>query len=280
MSANRSVRSIGEAAVSLLVLATVTTCLAACNDLKPARGQVVAVVNRVEITTAEVQLEARLRGVPIGRDASLRAALTGELVDRELLAQAAERAGLQKSPEFILTMRRLGKLALAQQLIEQAEGRRGDVDVLAARLLASEPQRFAERVVMRVDRLTLGQPPSAALRQALNAAGTVDNMLKLLQASGTRASRSTEDWDSLTLPSALASKLRPLRAGDDFVSEDGLLAGQVILIVRQPITPQQRLELARELIRRDQEQRATAVIVADAKRRASITYQPGYRPDR
>src|SRR4051812_43089213 len=104
--------------------ATLAFVSASCNKAEP-KGQVVAVANGEEITVAELNEEARSRGLSIGNDSAARGRVMRDLVDRKLLAQQAVRDKIDRSPEHLITARRLNELLLAQELVA---ARRGPAD--------------------------------------------------------------------------------------------------------------------------------------------------------
>ncbi|MDP9086633.1 MAG: hypothetical protein M3N02_07715 [Pseudomonadota bacterium] len=96
--------------------AAAAALLAACHPSLPS-GQVIAVVDGVDVTLAELNAEARARNLAIGTDRAQRDLAIDDLVKRRLLVRAAEARGLDRTPEFILAERRAHDILLAQQLI-------------------------------------------------------------------------------------------------------------------------------------------------------------------
>ena len=90
--------------------------LTACHS-SPPTGQVIAVVDGVDVTLAELNSEGRARNLAIGSDRAQRDAAIADLVKRRLLVRAAESRGLDRTPEFILAERRARDILLAQQLV-------------------------------------------------------------------------------------------------------------------------------------------------------------------
>jgi|KBSSwiStaDraftv2_1062776.scaffolds.fasta_scaffold47088_3 hypothetical protein len=97
------------------VLALAVPALSGCHDAP--RGQVVAVVGNVEITLAELNLEARLRGIDISSNRMLRDSLLAELVERKLLVHAASDRGVDQMANSVLLEHRARDILLAQQLL-------------------------------------------------------------------------------------------------------------------------------------------------------------------
>lgn len=90
--------------------------LSACHPAEPS-GQVIADVDGVEITLAELNDEARARNLPIRTDRAQRDAALADLVTRKLLVRAARARGLDRTPEYVLGERRMREILLAQQIV-------------------------------------------------------------------------------------------------------------------------------------------------------------------
>jgi hypothetical protein len=152
--------------------AIAATLLTACNPEVPT-GQVIAVVNGEEITTAELNAEARARNLTIGTDAAQRDLAIADLVKRKLLVQAAEGRGLDRTPEFVVANRRLRDILLAQQLVAVRSAELGDQEE-APEAGESEQtpspeerqQRLSRLAELRMDR-TVAQIVSEQQKQAV-----------------------------------------------------------------------------------------------------------------
>jgi hypothetical protein len=89
---------------------------AGCEQAGP-RGQVVAVVNGEEITTAALNEEAKARNILDAARPAVRAALLQDLVDRKLLAQKAIEQKLDRSPRHLVAVEGMKEVLLAQDLL-------------------------------------------------------------------------------------------------------------------------------------------------------------------
>lgn len=102
--------------VRVALAGTVGLLLCACRPTEPT-GQVIAVVDGVEITLAELNNEAKARNFAIRTDMAQRDAALAGLVERKLLVRAAHARGIDQTPDFVLNMRRMREILLAQQLV-------------------------------------------------------------------------------------------------------------------------------------------------------------------
>ena len=131
--------------------------LSACHA-SPPTGQVIAVVDGVEITLAELNAEARARNLAIGSDRAQRDQAIADLVKRRLLVHAAEARGLDRVPAFILAERRARDILLAQELVTVRLAETDRQDANAAQRSAPETadqrqQRLAGVGQARSDRV-------------------------------------------------------------------------------------------------------------------------------
>ena len=156
----------------------------------------IALVNGTEITAAELNEEAQARGIPIGRDPALKAALIAELVDRKLLVQRAQEQGLDRDPGYLLAKRRSDEILLAQQILAASTDNRRVSDPELKRYIAANPAAFARRALVTVDQLAITGRVPAEVQRALAEAPTIERTQQLAAAAGLPASRASETVDS------------------------------------------------------------------------------------
>ena len=264
---------------SLLVVAAALAG-GGCGERQP-KGQVVAVVNGAEITIAELNEEARSRGIAAADDPRARSALLEELIDRKLLVEQARDGKLDQSPEHLLAVRRLEEMALAQQLLAE---RMGEDAVRPPNsmeeYIRANPNGFENRALVTLDLLQVGEIRDPRLRLALSKARSMEAIEALLAGTAVKPLRRTETWDTATPPSRVQLGTLRLASGDLFILpyEGGLLAGKVIARVPQPVAPEQRLPLARQLIQRQRAERLFEQLVRHARSAAKVSYQADFGP--
>ena len=264
--------------VAAAILSATTT---ACNRNGVPEGQVVAKVNGEEITLAELNEEARARGLPISRDPRLRGALMKELVDRKLLVQEALRRKVDREPAYLLAKRRSEEILLAQQLLGDALTARNVSDEQLAKVIAANPQAFNERSASVIDRLVVDGSMPEPLRRQLLQAPSVEAMQQQLKLAGFEASRGQVTLDSAETSDSASTAILKLKAGEPFAVPvpGGVVAGKVIEVTAQPVPAEQQLAVAREWLRRRQAQAAVDRLLKQSRPSASIIYQPGFGPD-
>jgi EpsD family peptidyl-prolyl cis-trans isomerase len=255
--------------------------LQACGSAPPS-GQVIAKVNGVDVTVPELNEEARSRGLSIGNDVALRNSLLQELIDRKLLAQAAEKRRLDRTPEYLLAARRAQELVLAQQLIalsskELQPPSSAGLDAL----VAANPQAFGERALVTVDQLTF-DGTTAAVQSHLVKPESLDRLQARLSASGVAASRAVETWDTASLDPHSAAKLRKASpSGPAVILEINgrMIAAKLISTTAKPTSVGAGRSYAAEWWRSRRTQELTGQMLAQSRRSATIIYQPDFAPD-
>jgi EpsD family peptidyl-prolyl cis-trans isomerase len=166
----------------IAVLLISCAALAACNKdggAKP-EGQVAATVDGKEVTTSEVRLElGSLAGDPQAVAQQQPAALRA-VVNRKLLADAAEEKGLDKSPEGAMVLQKARELALIQLLQNSIVKSVPKVTAdQASEYVRNNPNLFAQRRVILLDQLQVPQIPPAVIQQ-MRPLKTIEDVAKLL----------------------------------------------------------------------------------------------------
>jgi peptidyl-prolyl cis-trans isomerase C len=256
-------------------LALITT---SCNKPQP-KGQVIAVVNGEEITVAELNEEAQARGISIGNDAAARKKVVRDLVDRKLLAQQALHDKVDTNPEYLLSLRRLNELLLAQKLVDL---RRGPPDPTAADVVAfikAHPHAFDQRVSIRTGQIIVPTKLPARVQADLSTADTLDAAQRLLTAARISGARTEQVWDSANLPEATVARLLPA-SGDLLLlpAGEGMAIVQVLSVSPQPTPPDQRVSTAREWLRQHRTNDTLEELLDAARSKSRVEYQRGFQP--
>lgn len=256
-----------------------TLLLPGCNRSISEESQVVAIVGDEEITRAELELEARERGVPAAGDRQMRDALVRELVERKLLVQLARREKLDRSPEFVLASRRLGEVTLAQRLLSGLESDSAPPPAIA-RYIAQNPRAFAQRAYFSVDYVQLPAPLDENLRARLQSAGSGEDIVRLLASAGVKGTRRQELWDSASLTPAMYEAIRGMKPGQGFVIPVGgaVLAGILSFTSAQPVAEDQRAALAQAMIQQEAKQKVLRQLLQEIEPRTRIVYAPQFAP--
>lgn len=258
----------------LLAAALLLALSAACSREPPADGQVLAIVNGEEITIPELNAEARARGLVIGNDAALRAALLQELIDRRLLAQTARKEGLDRTPDYILQSRRAAELTLVQELAEvSGHAAREPTPQQLSAFIAANPQAFGQRAVVTVEQMSLPGPVPATKAAAVAAAPSLEQAAALLGNPGLASAKAMQTWDTAQLDPDSAVRLLQAPTNEIMVLHppgSGWLAVRKINATPSPVPPNQQAAAASALLKQASARQASAQLLQRARSRAKI----------
>ena len=267
--------------IALAGVAAASLALGGCGDKQP-KGQVVATVDGDEITAIELKNE--MGGFqttdPKIRKAAEQQALQG-IVARKVLAKAAEKAKIDKSPEFATQKARAEELLLVQawqsKLASMVPAPGADE---VQKFVTDHPELYAQRTVIVADQIRMprGLPP--AVIQALQPANSLDEITAILQANKIPFQRGRGQLDPLALGPQVTAEIGKLAPTAVFVLPAGnlLVANVISQRVPAPLTPQQATQHATQFLKaqrtQDTVRRQVAAEIGAAKDK--VKYAKGY----
>jgi EpsD family peptidyl-prolyl cis-trans isomerase len=253
---------------------------ASCEQGAP-RGQVVAVVNGEEITTAALNEEARARNVLDAAQPPVRAALLQDLVDRKLLAQKAIEQKLDRSPRHLVAVERMKEALLAQDLLGWA-GISGSAPTEAEllRYIAANPMAFERRTILSIEQITFPRFSDPELLRKLETAATLVAIDALLTQAGVPRERLVKTWDSAIIPEAAIRSVTASPQGKPFLLPHGnlMIAGELLSAAPQPMDQQQRMRLASEKLLEERRTNSMRKMLDSYRAAAKMDYQSGFAP--
>lgn len=270
---------------STLAVCMAALALASCGGGKGSqpKGQVVATVAGDEITRA--QLRAELAGVQggSGNRAELEKAALQQIVTRKLLAAAAKKDAVDKTPEFAMTRDRAEEAMLVQayqqQLVKSVPAASRDEIVS---FIADNPDVFAQRKIFLVDQIRVVRPLDAATLERFRPLTTMEQVVAFLQAEKVPFQRGTDSLDAVGTDPTVVKWITKLPASEVFVipTPQGVLVNQIRETRVQPFTGAQADAYAAQAIanRRRQEvvnRRFNSVI---SEGREKVSYAKGFEP--
>lgn len=254
--------------------------LTACQ--KEATGQVAAVVNGEEITLQEINAQLSQLEIPEGADREeVQKLALQRIIDLRLLAQAARREGVDKTPEFLVRRRQLED-ALLVQLLGQATGRTAAVPDARAidEYIQANPALFGGRTIFSVDRIQFPVPADRSVLRSLENDGTMDAVANRLRELGIDFTRDEGQMDSARLGQDRLNRIRALPEGEPFVIPEGgtvtvaVITGQSV----QPVAEDEARPAAVQLMRSQALSGALRQRLENEKASAEIEYQEGFAP--
>jgi EpsD family peptidyl-prolyl cis-trans isomerase len=276
--------------LGLVLIATACIPIAACHipglkgKPKAPTGQVVAVVGDQEITARELNAEMPNLNTT---DAKIRRAVQDQVLEsiigRKILADAARKAGVEKSADYVMVRKRAEETLLVQGLQKQmADAVPAPTDDEVSQFVSTNPNLFREHKVFVVEQIrTQGSLPAQVLKK-LEPLKTLDEVVSVLQAEKIQFARGGTQLDSLALGpeiTALALKVGP---SDLFVlpGSQVTLINHLIDIKTAALTGDDAKKVATEYLKahhtKDAVQRGLA---ADMKAGgATVAFNPAYKP--
>ncbi|WP_375290999.1 peptidyl-prolyl cis-trans isomerase [Qipengyuania sp.] len=258
--------------------------LAACNSEPSApTGQVVATVNGQEITATE--LEAELDGAtaptPEAQKNLQRYALEN-IINRTILAQAAEAEGLDKGPEFAVLEQKARQAALVQLLQRKIGGtlpQPSDDEI--DNFITENPSLFSNRRTYVVDQIIVPQTSQRVL-EALEPVKTMAEAQAVLNRMNVPGNKTVGVIDSLTIPPQAAQQIGALPPNEVFIipSAQGIRINQVRTSQVDPITGDQARQVAGEMLSRQRSQSAMQNSLTEKIKagRENVQYNDAFAP--
>ncbi len=265
---------------ALLAVTALSLVTVAC-DRKPT-GQSVAVVNGEEISAGELNGELQLANVPPGADQKLaRQQLLQGLIDRRLLAQAARKNGVDKSPEFLSRQRRLtDELLIAMNAERQAGSQKLPDQAAVDAFIAQNPYQFGQRQILALQQIAIDAPSDPKALAPLADAHSLDAVAATLTRLKIPFTRTSGRLDTASVPPEALKRIFALPATEPFVlPANGKLYANIIT-GREPVQMSQD-EMRKAALGALRQQNTRSALASDVKQlrsTAKIEYQPGYAP--
>lgn len=254
--------------------------LAACD--KEATGQVAAVVNGEEITLQEVNAELGNANIPEGVDKKIvQQAALERVIERRLLAQAAQDEGLDKTPDYLLRERQLHDALLVQLMGQKTQrSQRVPDQTEIDKFIVDNPDMFADRKLYAIDRIQFPLPKDMAQLKALENDHSMEAIAAHLQELGIKFVHADAQIDSAQVGKQRMQQIRALPAGEPFIApENGMVTVAVIKSERAvPLTGDTARPLAVQAIQNQQLTSAMQDRLKQARAAAEIKYQPDFAP--
>ena len=249
---------------------------------RKAEGQAIAVVNGEEVTSSELNAELKGANVPASMDKDeVRAKALQALIDRRLLTEQARADGLDKSPEFLNQQRQTTDNLLINMLVSrQLNTKPVPTADEVTRFEASRPEMFDKREFWQLDQVQFPTPKDPSTQAKLTAAHSLDDIAKIISATGGQVARTKTRIDTAIFPHDIYSKVAGLPSGEPFLVPGGDRTVASVVVGREPapLIGDQARVVALNAIRRDQAGTILKDKVKAARSAAKIEYQPGFAP--
>jgi EpsD family peptidyl-prolyl cis-trans isomerase len=261
-----------------LLLALSAAALAGC-DKAPPGGAVIATVDGQEITTWQLQAEARAAQVrPEGADGKkIRDALLDQIITRQVFVNAARKEGLDRKPEVVADRLRQEQIYLAGLALEPniAPVKPSGAEIDA--FIKANPMQFAQRQQLHVEQIRFA---TAAQPKSIEKKANLGDVAAYLRALNIPYEADDPVLDSARLPPLLTAKLIELKGREPVFFSTGGTTYFNTLIERAPIaqSPEMQRTIARRQLEVQGRQAQIAATIAKLRAASKISYQKGYEP--
>jgi len=266
----------------LLIAAPLALAACGSNSAAPT-GQVVANVDGEEITTTDLDSELNGATAPTAEgQKNLQRMALENIINRTILAKAAEAEGLAKGPEYAVIERKAKQVALVE-LLQRKVGtsipKLGDDEI--ENFISQNPSMFANRRVFVVDQIIVPQA-TQELVKALEPVKSLAEAQAVLQQRNIKGNNTVGVIDALTIPPQAAQQIASLPADEVFIipAGQGLRINHVRSSQVDPITGDQAKNIARELLTRQRSQTSVQSSLSERIKagRAKVKYNDAFAP--
>lgn len=265
---------------------TAVACLglASCGDKGAPEGQVVARVGKDEVTVLDLQAEMAGFKAPNAqaRKAAEQAALNS-IIERKILAEAAKKEKVDKSPEFSRQQERLNEVLMVrtwQESLVKAVPAPSPDEV--QKFVNEHPDLYSAHKIILIDGLRFATPRDPTLAQALQPLSTLEEVAALLTQRKIPFGNGAGEIDTLQVAPRMSEQLLKLPPNEVFILPQGnfVLAGRIREVKTVPVPNNVAVKHATDYLR------ATRVREAVGRRfgstvaagRKDVKYNKAYEP--
>lgn len=251
---------------------------AGCNQKSAPSGQTIATVDGDEITTSDLQLE--MRDMPPEQRKSAQSLVVKTLVDRKILTQYAKEQGIDRNPDFVLQLRRMTDILLAERAAQQIASRaQQPISVSQVNEYLDSHSGITNRRILTMDQLTFSFPNETVAKE-LESAKTVNDVIEILQRNNIQFARNEIKSDTAVLRDDLVKKFDTLEPGEPLIilNRPNSTAHVIIGSEISPLDSDTAEAVARKAIAAERTNAAVQQRGLALRKAAKVTYAKGYDP--
>lgn len=240
-----------------------------------------AVVNKEEITAAELNAELGNGQTAGTATPDSRAAALQRIIDRRLLVQQARADGLDKSPEFLNQQRRMTEELLLNMLVtRQANTSQLPTADEINRFEAAHPEVFSKHELWTLQQIIYPLSKDPGLNAKIAAAKTLDEVAQALTAAGVQFTRNERKVDTSIFPPNMYNQVINIKDSEPFVVPGGDKAVASVVTAREPapIPADQARTMALNGLKRQNMEQTIRDRLKGLRASAKIEYQKGFGP--
>lgn len=251
---------------------------AGCNQNSAPSGQTVASVDGNEITTSDLQLE--MKDLSPEQRKSAQGLVVQTLVDRKILTEYAKSQGMDRNPDFVLQLRRMTDILLAERAAQQiAAGAQQSINVSQVNEYLDSHPGITNRRILTLDQLSFPLPTEAVTRE-LELAKSANDVVATLQRHNIQFVRNEIKSDTATLRGDLVGKFDNLAPGEPLVilNRPNSTAHVVLSSEPAPLDSATAEAVAKKAIAAERVNAAVQQRGLALRKAAKVTYAKGYAP--
>jgi EpsD family peptidyl-prolyl cis-trans isomerase len=257
--------------------------LGACGNGEP-KGQVVAKVGKDEITVLDLQAALANFKAPDAKSRKIaEQQALGAIVQRKILAQAAHKQKIDKTPEYARLQEQTNEQLLVrtwqEQLVKAVPAPSAED---AQKFVNEHPDLYGARKKFAVEALRFNLPNDPTLGAALQPLHTLDEVRALLTARKIPFANGETEIDALAVDPKFVEQLMRIKSDDVFaVPQNGVvLVGHIVSIREEPVPNALALRHATNYLRQTRVQEAVSrrfggIVAAGMK---DVKFAKGYEP--
>ncbi len=269
-----------------IALAVLAAFLSGCE--KPAtdaKSETVATVAGDKISAAELNLAlSRLGELNETQTAEAKSKLLQALVDQRLVAQAAQKAGLDKEPAVEIAMAQASRQVLAEAYAERnfkdvAKPTESEI----ADYYNAHPELFSQRRIYRVQELELKVDPSrmSEVESRLKESHSMGDFVAWVKEQGIEGKTAVAVKPAEQIPLPLLGRLSQMKDGQVtvFSARPGqVLVQQLLESQQQPVSLEQSQSAIERVLMAEKRKDLMEADLKKLREAAKVEYTSGYAP--
>lgn len=269
--------------IMLAATAVAAISMAGCSSDAEPVGQVVATVDGVEITQSELNSEiGGMRGRNADEQKLIERAALQNIINRNLLADAARERELDKSPEGAMTQKRAEHMALIALLEKSVVSQTPTVSTEEANdFIAEYPQLFGQRKIFLVEQVAVPNNTPKLLKD-LEPLNTMPEVQAYLESVKLPSQLSFGVIDALQTDPSITKQIAALAPDAVFVlpQGDSVRINRIRDTQLVPVTGNDAIAIAKQILtnQRRQQQLSDAVQNILKAGQAKVKYGEAFKP--
>lgn len=225
--------------------------LTGCNSASEPEGQVVATVDGKEITSTQLDAEmGPTRAGSTEEQQQMRRAALQQIINRYLLADAAEKQDLANTPTGAIAKQKAEQMAYVT-LLQQSLGR--NVPAISAdevqQFVLENPDLFSARKIFLVEQIAIGSPRANIIKE-LEPLTTIDQVQAVLAKYSLPTRTSMGVIDALEMEPGAVRQIAALKQNEIFLlpKEGDFTVNQIRETRVEPVTGETATKIASGLL--------------------------------